>query len=90
MYAEQMKSSYDVGDQIKCYADSFPESLYVWQNIRTFEWFYSQTFHVTGDMAGFNATMRCQAQNLIQGFIYSQDLFIPVFVSGRYFILITN
>ena len=82
MFAAPMKSSYNVGDQITCYADSFPESSYVWQNIRTMELHTSQAFLVTGDMAGHNTTMRCQAQNVIQGFLYSNNVFISVLVPG--------
>jgi len=68
-----------VGEVLHCSADAFPPASYQWQNLRTLELFYSQNFTITQSMIGFNDTLRCQAQNLIQGFIYSQNLFVYVY-----------
>jgi len=35
---------------------------------------------ITGSLVGTNQTFRCQAQNLIQGFVYSQNHFTTVYV----------
>jgi hypothetical protein len=76
MYAVPMKPVYQVGDQITCYADSFPPPFYQWQNMRTLEFFSSQIYTILPEDDGWNTTLRCQAQNLIQGFLYSGNLFI--------------
>jgi hypothetical protein len=76
MYAVPIRPSYQVGDIITCYADAFPPAFYQWQNMRTLEVFTSQSYNITEDDVGHNNTLRCQAQNLIQGFLYSANLFI--------------
>jgi len=71
-----------VGDTITCTADSFPEATYFWQNGRTLDQIYSRYYTVGNDMVGFNTTMRCMAQNIIGGFVYSENYFLPVYVSA--------
>lgn len=80
LYAVPMKPTYNVGDVVTCYADAFPDPFYEWQNLITTERINSQVFTVTEAMVGLNTTMRCQAQNLIQGFLYSANIFIYVYV----------
>jgi len=76
LYAVPIKPIYQVGDQITCYADAFPPPFYQWQNMRTLEFFSSQVYTIQPEDDGFNTSLRCQAQNLIQGFLYSANLFI--------------
>jgi len=76
LYAVPIKPVYEVGDQITCYADAFPPPFYQWQNMRTLEFYGDQVYTIQPDDDGFNTTLRCQAQNLIQGFLYSANLFI--------------
>jgi len=78
MYAVPSKPSYQVGDLITCYADAFPPPFYQWQNMLSLVTYSTQVFNVTQDMVGFNTTLRCAAQNLIQGFLFSSNLFIFV------------
>jgi len=76
LYAVPIKPVYQVGDQITCYADAFPPPFYQWQNMRTLEFYSSQVYTILPDDDGYNTTLRCQAQNLIQGFLYSANLFV--------------
>jgi len=76
LYAVPIKPVYQVGDQITCYADAFPPPFYQWQNMRTLEFFTNQVYTISPEDDGFNTTLRCQAQNLIQGFLYSANLFV--------------
>lgn len=80
MYAVPMKQQYAVGDLITCYADAFPAPFYQWANMITLEVFSSQIYNVTDMDVGLNTTLRCQAQNLIQGFLFSANLFVNVYV----------
>jgi hypothetical protein len=80
MYAVPIKQSYQVGDLITCYADAMPPPFYQWQNMITLEVFSSQIYNITEADVGQNTTLRCQAQNLIQGFLYSANLFINAYV----------
>jgi hypothetical protein len=78
MTASPIKPHYNPGDIITCNADAFPPPFYQWQDMRTLELFSAQHFNVSESMRGFNTTMRCQAQNLIQGFLHTQNIFIQV------------
>ena len=82
MYATPIKQYYEVGDVLTCYADAFPAATYEWLNTRTNEQFHSQGFLVTEDLVGTTQQMRCQAQNMIQGFVYSDNLVVNVTVLG--------
>jgi len=73
-----VKEFYVVGDVIACYADGHPPPFYRWQNMRTLNFTTSQNYTVNADDLGHNTTMRCQAQNLIQGFIYSDNIFVQM------------
>jgi len=78
LYAIPIKPDYVVGDTVTCYADAFPAAFYQWQNMRTLQLYISQSFTLISSHLGTNDTFRCQAQNLIFGFVYSQNLFINV------------
>jgi hypothetical protein len=80
MYVETIKEYYVVGDVLTCYADAYPSASYQWQNMRTNEIFHSQSFQVTADLLGTTQQVRCQAQNNIQGFIYSGNIVVNVTV----------
>ena len=78
MYVEPEKDLYEVGDVIKCVADAFPAAFYQWENMRTSEFFNTRDFTVTEDLRGQVTSMRCEAQNLIQGVIYSSTFIVYV------------
>lgn len=79
-YVEPIKNSYEVGDTLTCNSDAYPEPTYRWQNLRTLDEFTGPVFTVTADLLGTNQTMRCQVQNNILGFIYSENFFVATFV----------
>jgi len=76
MYAVPIKQTYSEGEIITCYADAFPSAFYQWQNMRTLELTSAQYYTIRPTDVGHNTTLRCQAQNLIQGFLYSANLFV--------------
>jgi hypothetical protein len=80
LYIVPIKAEYVENEALTCFADAYPPPSYQWQNMRTLEIYQGQEFRVRPDMVGYNQTMRCQAQNLIQGFVYSANLFQPVYV----------
>jgi len=81
-YAVPIKSVYEVGEILTCYTDAYPEAFYRWQNMRTLEEVDGPVFTFTPNMAGTNQSMRCQVQNVIQGFVYSENIFIPALVAA--------
>jgi len=82
MFVTEVKDEYQVGETITCTADSRPDSTYFWQNMRTLEQIYSRYYVVGDDMVGHNTSMRCMAQNIIGGFVYSENIFHPVYVAA--------
>jgi len=76
--ASPRKDNYEVGDTIVCDADSRPTPVYTWQNLVSLDLTYGQVFVVTAGMVGLNHSMRCQAQNVIQGFVFSNNTFVAV------------
>ena len=46
----------------------------------TLDIFQIQTFTITQDLVGFNQTIRCTAQNIINEFVYAANLFTPAYV----------
>ena len=78
MYIEPEKDLYEVGDVIRCTADAYPAAFYRWENMRTSEFFNTRDFRVTADLRGQVTSMRCHAQNLIQGFIYLNTFIVYV------------
>jgi len=81
-FASPIQPTYEVGDDITCTSDAKPEASYFWQNMLTLAMIYNRTFTVTPAMVGFNTTMRCMAQNIIGGFVYSDNIFTQVYVPG--------
>jgi len=79
MYSSPVYPEYEVGTTITCYADAFPIPTITWQSLRTNDWYNSQSFTITEDMVG-NQTMRCHAENIIQGIFYYEDYFIILYV----------
>jgi hypothetical protein len=81
MSATPLKTAYVAGDVITCNSDAKPDPVYVWTNMRTLvEEAPGQTFTITPALEGFEQVMRCNAQNVILGSTFSQDLFIDAFV----------
>jgi len=78
MIATPEKTWYEVGDEITCDADAYPPPSFQWQNMRTLEWYPGQVYTVLPEDLGYNQTIRCQAMNLIQGFVYSGNLFLTL------------
>jgi len=78
--ATPIKPEYVVGDLITCTADAKPVAAYLWQNMRTLAMVNTNTYTITEDMRGFNDQLRCQAQNIIQGNVFSTNLFINAYV----------
>jgi len=78
MYSVPSRPSFEVGDLITCYADAYPDPFYLWQNMRTLEFYYTQIYTVNADDVGFQTLLRCQAQNLIQGFLHTQQHFTEI------------
>jgi len=81
-YADPIKSIYQVGDTLTCYTDAYPEAFYRWQNMRTLDETTGPVFTFGEELAGTNQSMRCQVQNIILGFVYSDNIFIPSLVQG--------
>jgi len=76
-YAEPIKPFYFVGDTLTCHTDAKPEPYFMWQNLRNLDVFPdSPVFTITDDLVGTNQSMRCQVQNLIHGFVYSDNVFV--------------
>jgi len=82
MFAIPMKPSYEIGENITCHADSYPAAFYQWQNMDTLDFVNDQVVTIMPSWIGRNNTLRCQAQNLIQGFLYSENHFIAAYVPG--------
>jgi len=81
-YADPLRPVYYPGDTLTCYTDAYPEATYRWQNMRTLEEFIGPVFTFTADMVGTNQSMRCQVQNVILGFVYSDNIFVASLVAG--------
>jgi hypothetical protein len=80
MYIDGLKPTYAVGDILMCYADAFPAAFYSWQNLETLETFNTQGFTITESLVGGTFRLRCNAQNIIQGFVYTNNMFTNVTV----------
>jgi hypothetical protein len=79
--AEPIKDIYEVGDTITCSADSKPASTYRWTNMRTqVSNSPGAVFTVTEDLQGFDTVLRCNAIVIMDGSLYTSDIFINVTV----------
>jgi hypothetical protein len=81
MNAQPIKDFYVAGDNITCFADSNPTSRYQWYNMRLLlPEAPGAVFTVTSALEGTEQVMRCNAQVLIEGGLWTLDLFINVTV----------
>jgi len=69
-----------VGDTLIANSDANPTASHQFQNLRTIEVFNTQTLTIPESWYGFNQTVRCQAQNSIEGVLYTQNVFFNVYV----------
>jgi hypothetical protein len=76
-----IQASYEIGQTITCSADAYPEATFQWQSLRNSELWFSESFTIREDMVGYQL-MRCTARNTIQGFDYTRDQFLDVYVNG--------
>jgi hypothetical protein len=75
------QSIYEIGDVLTCTADAKPTPTYRWTNMRTLVTEApGQTFTVTEELRGTEQTMRCNANSLIEGSLYTADVFNNVTV----------
>lgn len=77
-FATPLQQFYQPGDLITCTTDAYPPATYMWQNMRTLEMFYNRVYIVPGTLAGTTQAFRCAVQNLIGGFVYSENIFIDM------------
>jgi hypothetical protein len=82
MTATPIQATYEIGQTVTCYADANPEATYVWQSLKTSEFWYGESFTTREDMVGYQL-MRCTARNTLQGFDYTRDFFLDVYVDGK-------
>lgn len=77
MQAVPIKPVYNVGDTITCSADSKPASVYRWTNMRTqVANPAGAVFTITEDLEGFDQVLRCNAVVLLDGSLYTNNIFI--------------
>jgi len=81
MTAWPIQATYEIGQQITCWADANPDATYSWQSLRTSEVWYGDSFTARADMVGYQL-MRCTARNTLQGFDYSRDYFLDVYINA--------
>jgi hypothetical protein len=77
-----IQAAYEIGDTVTCWADANPTAVYQWQSLRTSEFWYAATFETREDMVGYQL-MRCTARNSMQGYDYTKDLFVDVYVNAK-------
>lgn len=73
-----VKTSYVVGETLTCSADALPPATYLWQNLRTNAIYSGATLTIPEPWEGYNQTLRCQAQNTIEGTNYPSNVFLNV------------
>jgi len=84
MQIAPLKPFYEIGDVVTCTADSKPTPRFVWTNMRTLVSSPpGEDYVVTEDIEGHNQTMRCNANVLIEGGLYTNDVFAPINVPAR-------
>lgn len=78
-----IQSQYHVGDVLTCSCDSKPAAKFLWTNMLTLVTEPpGETFTITEDIAGQDQTMRCNAEVLIEGSLYTQNIFANVSVAA--------
>jgi len=76
-----LKSFYEVGDVLTCTADARPDPTFRWTNLRTLVTEDpGETFTITEELLGTEQTMRCNANSVIEGNLYTQDILLNVTV----------
>jgi hypothetical protein len=73
-----VQQTYQVGDVLTCYADAWPPSSYLWQNLRTGVISVGNTLEIPSSYLGFNQSVRCEAANVIEGTNYVSNVFLAV------------
>jgi len=72
---------YGVGDVLTCSADARPTPTYFWTNLRTLITSPAgPTYTITEELTGTEQMMRCNANNNIEGSLYTADAFVNVTV----------
>ena len=81
------KQYYDVGDVITCDSDAFPSATHTWMNMVSNEVIPNRQFTIDESFVEQTTLMRCQAQNLINGIVYTNNLFKNYTVLGKTWII---
>ena len=79
-----IKASYEIGDNITCYADAYPAPTYIWFNSLTGASFSTQKLIFDDTFVG-SQQLRCNAENTIDGQVYTSDLLVSVIVNRKPF-----
>jgi hypothetical protein len=82
MYRVPEQNTYEIGDEIQCFADSNPASVYLWRNLDTQEVWNDNRLLVTDRLVG-SQRMQCRAENIVDGITYSNDYFFNLTVNPR-------
>jgi len=75
-----IKATYEPGEILTCTTDAFPPASLAFYNLRTSEIFIGNTIVVGEDWRTHNTTVRCEAQNVIEGTTYPANVFAYVYV----------
>jgi hypothetical protein len=82
MYRTPEKVSYEIGDEIQCFADANPTATYYWRNLDTLEVYDDNRLLATDRLVG-TQRMQCHAENLIGDVLYTNDYFFNFTVNAR-------
>jgi hypothetical protein len=83
MFITPQRPFYSPGDVLTCEADAKPQPTFRWTNLRTLVTEPNgATFTVTEELLGTEQQMRCNANSLIEGSLYTADVFLNMTVPG--------
>jgi len=88
MYRSPEQATYEIGDEIECFADSNPPAKITWQNLDSLEEWDDSRLVATDRLVG-TQRMRCNAVNIIGGLQYTNDYFFNLTVNGIYLLITT-